>query len=147
MNNIIQTSIITTKYPDELEDTLNSRLVPLGKNVQSVEVISGKGDEYVAMITYRSRDINAEIEQKVEELQGTFTNDPAEPIRVMVMFASEFEKIKDFLIAHKKVLNMIHEKMTYEDNHNEKMHSLKSIEKIEDLINKLEDVVTNSQED
>ena len=137
MKNCVQTLIVTGADPDDLQENLNARLLPLGKNVKTVEVIS-LNTESVAVVTYETYNPTLEMEQKIGALEKEVNHDPIDPIRVLVMFGSEYELAAKHLENYKKRLENSLENFP---------HYVVDIEELESLINRFNNDSANSQGD
>lgn len=104
MKNCLQTMIIRGADMDELEENLNASLVPLGDGVKSVDVILNGYSDYIAVVTYESLNLDLEISKKVEAIQKVENPDPTDPIRVLVMFGSDFDRLAFFLSQYKRLV-------------------------------------------
>jgi hypothetical protein len=142
MKNCLQTIILAGHDPDELQESLNSRLVPLGKDVKSVQIVNS-GSEYMAVVTYESLNLDLEIRKKVEAIQTVENPDPTDPIRVLVMFGSEFDRIAFFLSQYKRLVEQKADDPEMSDFLQDKYAAEAEI--LEQLINKLETGDSNSQ--
>lgn len=142
MKNCLQTIILAGHDPDELQESLNSRLVPLGKDVKSVQIVNS-GSEYMAVITYESLNLDLEIRKKVEAIQTVENPDPTDPIRVLVMFGSEFDRLAFFLSQYKRVVEQKANDPEMSDFLQDKYAAESEI--LEQYINKLETGDSNSQ--
>ena len=143
MKNCLQTIILAGHDPDELQESLNSRLVPLGKDVKSVQIVNS-GSEYMAVVTYESLNLDLEIRKKVEAIQKVENPDPTDPIRVLVMFGSEFDRLAFFLSQYKRVVEQKADDPEMSDFLQDKYAAEAEI--LEQYINKLETGDTNGQE-
>lgn len=135
MKNCLQTIILAGHDPDELQESLNSRLVPLGKDVKSVQIVNS-GSEYMAVVTYESLNLDLEIRKKVEAIQTVENPDPTDPIRVLVMFGSEFDRLAFFLSQYKRVVEQKADDPEMSDFLQDKYAAEAEI--LEQYINKLE---------
>lgn len=142
MKNCLQTIILAGHDPDELQESLNSRLVPLGKDVKSVQIVNS-GSEYMAVVTYESLNLDLEIRKKVEAIQTVENPDPTDPIRVLVMFGSEFDRLAFFLSQYKRVVEQKADDPEMSDFLQDKYAAEAEI--LEQYINKLETGDSNSQ--
>jgi hypothetical protein len=142
MKNCLQTIILAGHDPDELQESLNSRLVPLGKDVKSVQIVNS-GSEYMAVVTYESLNLDLEIRKKVEAIQTVENPDPTDPIRVLVMFGSEFDRLAFFLSQYKRLVEQKADDPEMSDFLQDKYAAEAEI--LEQFINKLETGDSNSQ--
>lgn len=142
MKNCLQTIILAGHDPDELQESLNSRLVPLGKDVKSVQIVNS-GSEYMAVVTYESLNLDLEIRKKVEAIQTVENPDPTDPIRVLVMFGSEFDRLAFFLSQYKRLVEQKADDPEMSDFLQDKYAAEAEI--LEQYINKLETGDSNSQ--
>lgn len=144
MKNCLQTMILRGDDPDELEENLNASLVPLGDGVKSVDVIHNGYSDYIAVVTYESLNLDLEISKKVEAIQKVENPDPTDPIRVLVMFGSDFDRLAFFLSQYKRLVEQKADdpEMTFflQDKY------AAEAEILEQYINKLKTGDTNSQE-
>jgi len=94
MNNCTQTIILASSTPDDLQNNLNERLIPLGDNVKGISIFSSK-KEFMACVTYEAEDINTTMNKKISALDPG--EDPDEAVFVCVMNNSE-RQLADYLI-------------------------------------------------
>lgn len=143
MKNCLQTMILHGVDPDELEENLNASLVPLGDGVKSVDVIHNGYSDYIAVVTYESLNLDLEISKKVEAIQKVENPDPTDPIRVLVMFGSEFDRLAFFLSQYKRLVEQKADDPEMSDFLQDKYAAEAEI--LEQYINKLETGDSNSQ--
>ncbi len=78
MNNCTQTIILASSTPDDLQNNLNERLIPLGDNVKGISIFSSK-KEFMACVTYEAED-NTTMNRKISALEPG--EDPYSCLRV-----------------------------------------------------------------
>lgn len=86
MKNCAQTLILAAGTPDDLQDELNARLIPLGNNVRDITIHSTK-KQFLACVTYEHEDLSTTMNNKLEALEPGA--DPDEVAFICVMNDSE----------------------------------------------------------
>ena len=86
MKNCTQTIILASTSPDDLQNNLNERLIPLGTNVKDISLFSSKR-QFIACVSYEAEDISTTMNNKIAALEPG--EDPDDDIFVCVMNGSE----------------------------------------------------------
>lgn len=86
MKNCSQTMIVAARTPDDLQEELNSRLIPLGDDVRDISIFSS-GKQFIACVTYEHEDLSTTMNIKLNALEPGA--DPNEVAFICVMNDSE----------------------------------------------------------